>query len=316
LGILIAIIGAVTVVLASNASDARLDPDGLLHAISQTAFVVYACIYIAGAVILATLSEGEIGRHWVFVDVGLCALFGGFTVLCTKAISTLLTMGVIMFSSWITYPVLAILVMTGVGQIRYLNRALMRFDGKVVIPIQFVLFTLSAIIGSAILYGDFKKAKFHQVVTFLYGCAATFLGVFIISWAPGNESEDDIEDAGEFDSAVGLSAASAEEARPGFGTITRRKRAMLIIPSGTGDAPIPSLIGLSPVQHLLLIHTPPREHPIHISTQNTPDRRRTMSWLSDGTRDNVSPGGAQEDSLGGRPRNGSGVGSLDHNTYQ
>ena len=37
--------------------------------------------------------------------------------------------------------------------------------------------------GSAILYGDFKKATFHQLVTFLYGCVATFLGVFIIAWA-------------------------------------------------------------------------------------------------------------------------------------
>lgn len=71
---------------------------------------------------------------------------------------------------------------TGVGQIRYLNRALMRFDSKVsisssrasrpvndtlqiVIPSQFVLFNLSAIVGSAILYGDFRKATFHQMAS-------------------------------------------------------------------------------------------------------------------------------------------------------
>jgi hypothetical protein len=59
-----------------------------------------------------------------------------------------------------------------------------------VIPIQFVLFTLSAIIGSAVLYGDFKKATFHQLVTFVYGCIATFLGVFIIAWVPAYDSED------------------------------------------------------------------------------------------------------------------------------
>jgi hypothetical protein len=76
LGILIAIIGAVTVVLASNASDVRLDPDALVRAICQTPFIIYSCIYICGAIILATLSHGNIGRQWVFVDVGLCALFG------------------------------------------------------------------------------------------------------------------------------------------------------------------------------------------------------------------------------------------------
>jgi magnesium transporter len=55
---------------------------------------------------------------------------------------------------------------------------------QVVIPTQFVLFTLSAILGSAILYGDFRTAKFHQFVTFLYGCTATFAGVWIIASEP------------------------------------------------------------------------------------------------------------------------------------
>lgn len=58
---------------------------------------------------------------------------------------------------------------------------------QVVVPTQFVLFNLSAITGSAILYGDFKTAKFHQFVTFLYGCAATFAGVWIIAWVPASE---------------------------------------------------------------------------------------------------------------------------------
>jgi magnesium transporter len=76
LGIAIAIIGAVTVVLSSNASDGRLNPDALIHAISQTPFIAYSCVYIVGIMILASLSRGPIGRDWVFVDVGLCALFG------------------------------------------------------------------------------------------------------------------------------------------------------------------------------------------------------------------------------------------------
>lgn len=75
-GIIIAIVGAVTVVLSSNASDVRLDPDALVRAICQTAFIVFSCIYVAGAVILAILSHTTVGRRWVFVDVGLCALFG------------------------------------------------------------------------------------------------------------------------------------------------------------------------------------------------------------------------------------------------
>ena len=75
-GILIAILGAVTVVLSANPSDTRLDHEGLIRAITQRVFLVYSIVYIVGAIILSGLSESEVGRRHVFVDVGLCALFG------------------------------------------------------------------------------------------------------------------------------------------------------------------------------------------------------------------------------------------------
>jgi hypothetical protein len=114
--------------------------------------------------------------------------------------------------------------------------------------VQFVLFTLSAIIGSAILYGDFKKATFHQIVTFLYGCATTFLGVFIIAWAPSSTDigEDGVE--GEDDRSL------VSESLLGRGSIGRRKRAKLVLPSGVKESPNLrhqhniNLIGLSPAQ--------------------------------------------------------------------
>ena len=129
LGILLAIVGAVTVVLSSNPSDTRLPPAALLAAVQQRIFVAYAVAYLVGAVVLAGLSErGE----WVLVDIGLCVLFGafgfascsdkvlllravhvclagGFTVLVTKRVSTLLMMEYMeMFTEWITYPILAV----------------------------------------------------------------------------------------------------------------------------------------------------------------------------------------------------------------
>ena len=76
LGITVAVVGAITVVLSANPSDTQLDPDALLHAISQRVFVVYSVVYIVAAVILSGLSESDIGRKYVFVDVGLCAIFG------------------------------------------------------------------------------------------------------------------------------------------------------------------------------------------------------------------------------------------------
>ena len=106
---LLAILGAVTVVLSANTSDRRLTPEALIEAITQRAFLVLTIIYVVGAVILVSLSSHKVGREHVIVDVGACALFGGFTVLSTKAFSSLLTKEwVLVFKEWITYPVLVV----------------------------------------------------------------------------------------------------------------------------------------------------------------------------------------------------------------
>lgn len=288
-GVIITIIGAVTVVLASNASDTRLDVDGLLQAIMQLPFILFSAIYIVGMVALALLSQTNYGRRFVFVDVGLCALFGGFTVLSTKALATLLASeGVVMFTKWITYLLIVIIAGTGIGQIRYLNRALMRFDSKMVVPSQFVFFTLSAIIGSAILYGDFEKAQFHQIVTFLYGCAATFAGVFILMWTSNDDDHVDVNDDLDAEGALlgtddGVNSVLGSPDRPrasmGFGTLGHRRRATLVLPGGVAGLRDTHNVrhkhstlgmGISPAQHLLLVHTPPAE--LSLSSQLREDR--------------------------------------------
>ncbi|ETW86466.1 hypothetical protein HETIRDRAFT_412913 [Heterobasidion irregulare TC 32-1] len=93
-----------TIMLLSNPSNMCPPPAALLEAIKQCIFIMYSVIYAAGTVIFTGLSErGE------WVDIGLCLLFGGFTVLATKGMSVLLMMEYIeIFAEWITYPILAV----------------------------------------------------------------------------------------------------------------------------------------------------------------------------------------------------------------
>ena len=91
----------------------------------------------------------------------------------------------------ITYLLVAILVGTAIMQIKYVNRALRRFDATQVIPTQFVLFTLSVIIGSAVLYRDFEKESAENAGKFIGGCALTFLGVYFITSARDKDDDDD-----------------------------------------------------------------------------------------------------------------------------
>ncbi|KIJ56639.1 hypothetical protein M422DRAFT_22793 [Sphaerobolus stellatus SS14] len=249
LGVVLAIFGAVTIVGAGKSSDVRLDPKGLIKAITRKAFVIYAIVCAVLMGILGLLSAGAAARRWVFVDVGLCALFGGFTVLSTKAVSTLLSLRLWKaFEDWIIYPVLAILIVTGVGQIKYLNRALMKFDSKMVIPTFFVSFNLSAIVGSAILYGDFENVELHRVTTFLYGCATTFLGVFFLTHSAaetGRSLEEPVLSPGELEDGV-----DRERATP--------PTPPLVLPVLKGRRSSTSVV-LSPGKYLLLATSPPRQ---------------------------------------------------------
>ena len=121
-----------------------------------------------------------------------------------------------------------------------------------------MLFTLSAITGSAILYGDFKTARFHEIVTFLYGCAATFAGVFIIAWTPKDSMNAPGADGSADDAALLSDSEPASPEQPlGLGTLGRRNRATLILPNNVTpkDSPVlrhqqslVGMMGISPAQ--------------------------------------------------------------------
>ena len=116
----------------------------------------------------------------------------------------------------------------------------MKFDSKVVIPAQFVLFNISAIVGSAVLYGDFRKATLHQVMTFLYGCAATFAGVFMLTWGSAEREESTEGEVAERDGRSERVQVSLPVSPPRPAPIVRAKTSSLT---------------LSPAQRALLVRT-------------------------------------------------------------
>jgi hypothetical protein len=185
---------------------------------------------------------------------------------------------------------------------------------QVVVPTQFVLFNLSAISGSAILYGDFKTAKFHQFVTFIYGCAATFAGVWIIAWPASEEpstgpddrvgATSDVETTGH-DAFVpdGVSVGGVVGRKPGNVPVLRSRQSTVSL-VGISPAQVQSTIFVQRtnnvnllLQRLLLIHTPPRlevqlgqEHGVVWEAESNGrgregslGRRRAITWLADGS---------------------------------
>lgn len=195
-GVLVAVGGAVTVVLSAKQEEKRLGPHEVLDAITRLEFEIYMLVT---AVLIGGLMRASprFGDKTIFIDLGLVGLFGGYTALSTKGVASMLTSGFLRaFTTPVTYCLLLVLGGTAVMQIKYVNKALQRFDSTQVIPVQFVLFTLSVIIGSAILYRDFEHTTVERTIKFVSGCLLTFFGVFLItSGRPGQSTQEDDSDS-------------------------------------------------------------------------------------------------------------------------
>ncbi|KAF3923718.1 hypothetical protein ABW20_dc0105751 [Dactylellina cionopaga] len=193
LGVVIAITGVGIVVSSSQPKEEKLTPGQIWWEISQTPFEVYFGITCTLIISLLYLSNSY-GSKFILIDLGLVGLFGGYTALATKGVSSLLSTALYKI---VTYPVfyllVFILVSTAVLQIKYLSRSLQRFDSTQVIPTQFVLFNIFTVTGSAILYRDFQRTDASKITRFLAGCLLNFLGVYLISSKRERHSDSDCD---------------------------------------------------------------------------------------------------------------------------
>ncbi|KAL2036679.1 hypothetical protein N7G274_010550 [Stereocaulon virgatum] len=257
-GVAIAIAGAVTIVLSAKNSETKMGPHDVWAAITRWEFETYLGVTAAFIIILMWTSENY-GERTVLIDLGLVALFGGYTALSTKGVASLLSDTLWRALTFpITYLLVFVLVVTALLQIRYVNRALQRFDSTQVIPVQFVLFTISVIIGSAILYRDFQSANADRFGKFFGGCVLTFLGVYLITSGRAQGSNvEDVDHVENEEEAIGLPDEERyhDEAEGDGKDCARRKSS---ISFAFGEGPLVQGSRRSSGQHPEYRDTPPR----------------------------------------------------------
>ncbi|CAG8831631.1 204_t:CDS:2, partial [Gigaspora rosea] len=74
IGILIAIIGAVVVVINSKSDEVKLSPEAIWIAIMQTQFTIYLSVTLVMSMLLIFLSD-KIGHKLIIIDLSLVAIF-------------------------------------------------------------------------------------------------------------------------------------------------------------------------------------------------------------------------------------------------
>lgn len=200
------------------------------------------------------------------------------------------------FTTPVTYVLVIILLGTAIMQVRYVNKALQRFDSTQVIPIQFVSFTLCVIIGSAVLYRDFERTTAEQAIKFIGGCFLTFFGVFLITSGrpPAEEEEETLSDDEDIVDTIHLpeqesnAPPSPEQAKHRGSDASRSRRPSKVsfmdavnkplafladtgVPSSRLPSGAASRTSLLPTgeasESAPLLRTPSREPPVHPGIQ-------------------------------------------------
>nr|XP_025040870.1 NIPA-like protein 2 isoform X2 [Pelodiscus sinensis] len=146
-------------------------------------FLIYAILEIIIFCILLYFYKRKDLTH-IVVLLMMVALLASPTIISVKAVAGMITFsakGKIQLTYPIFYIMFIIMVTSCVFQVKFLNHAMQLYNATVVVPINFVFFTTSAIIAGIIFYQEFQGAAFLSVFMFLFGCLLSFLGVFIIT---------------------------------------------------------------------------------------------------------------------------------------
>ena len=144
-----------------------MQPDFLLYAFSAVSLALYLMFKVAP----------KYGKTHIFVNIGICSLFGSLSVVSCKALGMSIKMtfeGNNQFGYPATYVCILVVACCVVVQINYLNKALDLFNSAIVSPIYYVMFTVLAIVASTIMFKEHQTpteiaAQFSGFVTIVGG---------------------------------------------------------------------------------------------------------------------------------------------------
>ena len=112
--------GGVGLVYYSPHEEKLLNSSTLMAYVFSDVFFMYSGILILMLVLLMSIRK-RWAREWVVVDLSLCAILGSWTVMATKGLSVSVRMTMLSeenaFTSWITYALLVVMLVTAVYQV-------------------------------------------------------------------------------------------------------------------------------------------------------------------------------------------------------
>lgn len=148
-----------------------------------TGFVLYSLSAVSLAIYLMYVVGPRIGQTNILVYITICSLLGSLSVVFAKGLSIAIRLtasGKSQVANPLTWFFLIAMVTNIVIQMNYLNKALDIFNTALVTPIYYVMFTTLTIVSSAILFKEWTKLSFTDIIGDICGFLTTICGVFLL----------------------------------------------------------------------------------------------------------------------------------------
>ncbi|KAJ3250354.1 hypothetical protein HK104_007472, partial [Borealophlyctis nickersoniae] len=125
------------------------------------------------------------GDRYPFVPIAICSLVGAFVVSATQGLGSAVVYSLstprdTQFTDWRLYALIVFVLLSGIVQMNYLNKALNIFSTAVVTPIYFVCFTTATLLCTTILLREFEGKNPVTTATAVLGFIVIVGGVCLL----------------------------------------------------------------------------------------------------------------------------------------
>lgn len=177
IGCFLCIIGSIIFVIHSPKSEEIKSFPELVSMLGDYMFLSYVGSIGLMSFILKIVFVPRFGNSNIAIYLLLCSGIGSLTVVFCKAVAlgvketfSGLNNNFANYVFWILFAAAALCIMT---QMNYLNKSLDIFNTSVVTPVYYVMFTVLVIIASGILFKEWNRMGFQDIL----GCVCGFLVV-------------------------------------------------------------------------------------------------------------------------------------------
>jgi magnesium transporter len=206
--------------------------------------VLVASAFLANPCEWKRAVSAELRGRYVVCNVLMCGLLGCISVMSAKGVATAFTQMLkgdfvlwVGPHCWLTWILIISAIGSIVGQVQFLNRAMMAFGASEVVPVYFVIFTLSTVTAGMVLYLELNFGTWWRGLLFVLGILCTFFGVSLINQRKNKDGAKEKEEEDEVDHNGVLEPLSGERGESRVGLVPRgRKSRMTPISEGlSGD---------------------------------------------------------------------------------